>query len=364
MNKVAPLHYRADIDGLRAVAVIPVVLFHAGVPGFGGGFVGVDIFFVISGFLITSIIASEIDTGRFSIARFYQRRIRRIFPALIVVMAFSILAGFLLLTPGDLLTLGESVIATSLFVSNIFFWQHASYFAAPLHENPLLHTWSLSIEEQFYLFYPLFLYVISRLWRPGRNILVLLGCLASFGLCAVLVYYKQSAAFYLGPTRAWELLVGGLIALGAIPRARSPLTANGTAVAGLVLIGLSVFFYSATTRFPGLTALPPVLGAALIIWGGQHQNTIVHRLLSTDPFTLVGKASYSLYLWHFPLFAFSSYVKVKELGAVPIVALCALSFLLSLVSLYFVERPVPLRGRIGRDQTTGRAVRQRDDHSS
>jgi peptidoglycan/LPS O-acetylase OafA/YrhL len=352
MKKTAPLHYRADIDGLRAVAVVPVVLFHAGVPGFGGGFIGVDIFFVISGFLISSIIASEIDAGKFSIARFYQRRIRRIFPALIAVIAFSFFAGFLLLTPSDLLTLGESIVATSLFVSNVFFWQHANYFSAPLHENPLLHTWSLSIEEQFYLFYPLFLVVVSKLVRPNRTILVCFICLMSFLLCAVVVYYKQSASFYMGPTRAWELLIGGLIALGTIPGPRTSLTSSVVAGTGVIFIGLSVFFYTATTRFPGLTALPPVLGAAFIIWSGQHQYTIIHRCLAAGPFTLVGKASYSLYLWHFPLFAFASYVQVKELGFISIIALCGLSFLLSLISLQFIERPF-------RSATESAAMRRR-----
>jgi peptidoglycan/LPS O-acetylase OafA/YrhL len=161
-NQLEQLRYRPDIDGLRAVAVIPVVLFHAGVGIFSGGYVGVDVFFVISGYLITSIIASELDKGSFSIPAFYQRRVRRIFPALVAVMLFCALVGYMILTPTDYQTLGKSVLAASFFVSNVFFWKEVGYFAAPASEMPLLHTWSLAIEEQFYLFFPVFLYLLSR----------------------------------------------------------------------------------------------------------------------------------------------------------------------------------------------------------
>jgi peptidoglycan/LPS O-acetylase OafA/YrhL len=207
------MRYRADIDGLRAVAVVPVVLFHAGSSIFRGGYIGVDVFFVISGYLITSVIKTEINSKTFSIAAFYQRRIRRIFPALVVVILFCLVAGFVLLTPADYLSLGKSAIATAFFVSNIFFWQQSNYFDTPATEKPLLHTWSLSIEEQFYLFYPWFIIFCSRFSQQFRNLTILIVCLLSFAASAMLVYVKPSATFYLGPTRAWELLFGGLIAL-------------------------------------------------------------------------------------------------------------------------------------------------------
>jgi peptidoglycan/LPS O-acetylase OafA/YrhL len=333
------VHYRADIDGLRAVAVVPVVLFHAGVTVFGGGYVGVDVFFVISGYLITSIIASEIDTNSFSIATFYQRRIRRIFPALVVVIAFCIFAGFVLLAPTDFVNLGKSILATAFFVSNIYFWRESGYFETPASERPLLHTWSLSIEEQFYVFFPLLLVLLSKYSRTFRVPILVAICLGSFALCAVLINYKPSATFYLGPMRAWELLFGCLIALGAVPISRSRLINLACALIGLALILFPIFFYTALTKFPGFAALPPVLGTGLLIWSGLGQQTSAHQVLSTAPFVAVGKASYSLYLWHFPILAFLKYVTLGELGPFAIAAACMLSLALAFVSLEIVERP-------------------------
>jgi peptidoglycan/LPS O-acetylase OafA/YrhL len=331
--------YRADIDGLRAIAVVPVVLFHAGVSGFSGGFVGVDIFFVISGYLITSIISLEIDDKRFSIFSFYRRRIRRIFPALIVVVSFCIIAGYILLTPNDYESLGQSVIATALFISNLFFWQHTNYFEAPVSENPLLHTWSLAIEEQFYLFYPFILILISTYIRTARTVVIASFGLVSFIVCALMVNYKPSATFYLGPTRVWELFIGGLIALGAMPRITSLIFASVIAISGLSLIIFSVLFYSQSTRFPGLTALAPVLGATFLIWSGMNRRTFIHYLLATRPLKEVGKASYSLYLWHFPLIAFASYSVIGAPSLVVRISLCIAAVVISFISLRFVEQP-------------------------
>jgi len=330
--------YRADIDGLRAVAVIPVVLFHVGAPVFPGGFVGVDVFFVISGYLITSIILPDVDKGQFSIAAFYQRRVRRIFPALIAVILFCTVVGFVLLTPSDYRTLGQSIVATTFFVSNIFFWRQANYFAAPASENPLLHTWSLSIEEQFYLFYPLLLVFISR-QRGTRIAIISIACLLSFSAGAVLVFFKPSATFYLSPMRAWELLVGGLIAMAGPASQQKRYLSHYGALMGVALIGCSMLVYSSSMKFPGAAALLPVLGTALIIWSGQREPTVVHKFLALSPLTAVGRASYSLYLWHFPLIAFASYVELTGLNWRTKAAICVTSVIISFLSLLYVELP-------------------------
>jgi peptidoglycan/LPS O-acetylase OafA/YrhL len=355
-KKVEQLHYRPDIDGLRAVAVIPVVLFHAGVPIFGGGYVGVDVFFVISGYLITSIIAAEIDRGSFSIFGFYQRRIRRIFPVLVVVMSFCVAVGYLIFAPSDFQSLGKSVLAASLFVSNIFFWKEVGYFEAPASEKPLLHTWSLAIEEQFYLFFPVFLYLLSRHFRRIRTPATVAICLLSFMAATILVNYHPSATFFLGFSRAWELLVGCLLALGVVRPLRNPIANSAAAFVGLVLVVAPIFLYSSLTRFPGASALPPVIGTALLILSGQTNPTRVHFVLSTSPFTAVGKASYSLYLWHYPLLAFGKYVTLGKPDGDAIAVICLVSIIISFLSLQFVERPfrAPSRSfRIGRTITVG-----------
>jgi peptidoglycan/LPS O-acetylase OafA/YrhL len=332
--------YRADIDGLRAIAVSAVVLFHAGVPGFGGGFTGVDIFFVISGYLITALILPDIDARCFSITAFYQRRIRRIFPALIVVIAFCIAVGYFLLAPSDYQTFGQSVVATGAFVSNIFFWQKTSYFGAPASENPLLHTWSLSIEEQFYLFYPMFLVLISKGSRNMRTAAVLSVCLISFIACVGLIFYKPSATFFLGPTRAWELLVGGIIALGLIPRCEHRAFNLAASLVGLICIIYGIVFYSSSVRYPGYAALAPVVGAALLIWSGQtEKKATVHQFLATAPFVALGQASYSLYLWHFPLFAYFEYATLGKIGSGTTAEVCAFSLIAAFLSLRLIERP-------------------------
>jgi len=333
------MRYRADIDGLRALAVISVVLFHAGAPWFQGGYVGVDVFFVISGYLITSIIVAELDTKSFSLISFYQRRIRRIFPTLIVVLAFCLVIGFALLTPADYQTLGQSTGAAALFVSNIFFLKQASYFDVAAAEKPLLHTWSLAIEEQYYLFYPPILIALTSVSSRTRGPAILLGGLVSFAFCAVTIYVKPSATFYLAPTRVWELLFGGLISLNWVPLSNSRTINRSAALFGLACILIPVFLYTPTTRFPGITALPPVIGTILLIWSGFNHQTLVHSWLSTRPMRTVGKASYSLYLWHYPLLAFAGYMTLRGLGPVAAAAVCLLAFAVSILSLRFVEKP-------------------------
>ncbi len=334
----AYLRYRPDIDGLRAIAVVAVVLFHGGVPGIDGGFVGVDVFFVISGYLITSIILPDIEARTFSLARFYQRRVRRIFPALIMVVAASLLAGLVLLAPADYKTLGERVIAASLFVSNVFFWKQVSYFAGPASENPLLHTWSLSIEEQFYLFYPLFLIIVSRFGRTIRATAMIAGLSLSLAACCVMIAYQPSATFFLGPTRAWELLTGGIIAAGIVPQSRPELS-SVAGIIGLVLICSSIIVLTPAVPYPGYAAVLPVSGTALLLWSGQHGSSPAHRLLSTLPFLVIGRASYSFYLWHFPFFAFYEYVALGKPDWAHSALIISASYITAEISLRHIENP-------------------------
>ncbi|RMH46375.1 MAG: acyltransferase [Alphaproteobacteria bacterium] len=252
--------YRADIDGLRALAVLPVVLFHAGVPGFSGGYVGVDVFFVISGYLITGILAAETSAGRLSILGFYERRVRRILPALIAVCAVTAAAALAVMMPQDLREFGRSLAGAMLFFSNFVFAAGAGYFDAPAETKPLLHTWSLSIEEQFYLIFPWVMLWLRGRWRRPV-LLALLG--ASLAASIAGVRFDPENAFFMPHLRAWELLLGGLIALGWPPAA--PRLAPALGLAGLALVLGPVFLYDRATPFPGLAALAPCIGAGLVI---------------------------------------------------------------------------------------------------
>lgn len=340
----AVLKYRPDIDGLRAVAVLPVVLFHAGVSLFGGGFVGVDVFFVISGFLITGIIIGDIEQERYSVARFYERRIRRIAPAYLVTVALTLAVALFVMLPDDLAELGDSAFWSALMASNVFFWaQSNEYFNGADDLKPLLHTWSLSIEEQFYLLFPIVLLVLRRLgvWRHAP-ILCALAALVSLGLSIYGTAYTPVASFYLLPTRAWELLVGSLLAFGLFPASGRRL-AGWEALAGLALILGSACLYTATTPFPGLAALPPVVGAALIIHSGlgspaEERSSVVTRLLASPPLRFIGLISYSLYLLHWPIVVFMKYY-FFEIDAYQQIFIVAASILLAFLSWKFVEQP-------------------------
>ena len=337
------MKYRSDIDGLRAVAVVPVVLFHARVPMFGGGFVGVDVFFVISGYLITSLIASEMAAGHFSFMDFYERQIRRIFPALFAVMSFCAVFGWFIMTPDDYKRLGQSIIATTLFVSNILFWSQAGYFDTPAAEKPLLHTWSLAVEEQFYATFPLYLFMVARFFPRHRLAITGVATLASFLLAVWAVHPYPGATFYFGPTRAWELLLGALLAMGAVPSIEGRSLRNAAAFAGVGLIAVAIFGYSKDTTFPGFAATLPTLGAVLIIWSGTNAATPVSGLLSTRPLVFIGKLSYSWYLWHFCLLAFGNYLTVAGLGTLEAIIVVLASLLLSVVSWRYIEQPVRRR---------------------
>ncbi|WP_337245964.1 acyltransferase family protein [Luteimonas sp. gir] len=300
---MASQKYRPDIDGLRSLAILPVLLYHAGFPGFSGGFVGVDVFFVISGYLITSILIREFAEETYSVFSFYERRIRRIFPALLTVLAFVLAASPIFLLPSEFLSLGRDTVSALFFVANINFWRQSGYFAADAEAKPLLHMWSLGVEEQFYLIAPLLLFLVLRYAPRYGLLLVGAGLLASWALCVYLTPSKPSGSFYLLPTRAWELLAGAWLALLMIGRTSSPNAMpwrdNALGLIGLFLILFPVFTYSKNTVFPGYAATVPVLGAALLIFSGQHSWT--GRFLSLRPLVLIGLISYSLYLWHWPL---------------------------------------------------------------
>jgi peptidoglycan/LPS O-acetylase OafA/YrhL len=333
------LKYRAEIDGLRAIAVLPVVFFHAGFSQVSGGFVGVDVFFVISGFLITRILIDELDADRFSIVAFYERRARRILPALFVVAASCIPAAWLLLTPSEMKRFADSLAAVSVFSSNILFWRESGYFDTAAELKPLLHTWSLAVEEQFYVAYPAFLFVI---YRKGRGFIVptlLALFVASLFLAEFFVREKPSAAFYLIPTRGWELLLGAVCTLG-LRREHGAGTRldNVLSAAGLVMIGLAVFAFDESTPTPSLYTLIPTLGAGLVLLCAKP-NTLAGSLLSWGPVVGIGLISYSTYLWHQPVLVFLRYATQGAFEAAARLAAIAATLGLGYASWRFVEAP-------------------------
>lgn len=328
--------YRPEIDGLRTIAVLPVILFHAGISVFSGGFVGVDVFFVISGYLITGIILRELGEGRFSVLRFYERRARRILPALFVVVLSTIPFMFAWATPPQFEAFSKSVLSVALFASNILFWRESDYFGPASEEKPLLHTWSLAVEEQYYVIFPLLLLLGWRLGRHRLAMFVLAGALASLLLSEWASRALPSANFYLLPTRAWELLAGALCAflsVGAAQR-RSGLLA----ALGLAMILLAVFAFDGSTPFPSVYALLPVVGACLVILFAAP-GTAVARLLSSAPFVGIGLISYSAYLWHQPILALIRIRSPLEPTPALLGGAVLLTFVLAYLSWRFVEQP-------------------------
>jgi peptidoglycan/LPS O-acetylase OafA/YrhL len=344
---VVILRYRADVDGLRAIAVLPVVLFHAGIQTVSGGYVGVDIFFVISGYLISSLLLEEIRSGTFSIIAFYDRRIRRIFPALFLVLLISALAAAWLQAPADFKQFGQSVVATSLFSSNLFFWWKIGYFDTASDTKLLLHTWSLGVEEQFYIIFPVLLFLLFR-WNSNKTkYYLLLVCLVSFCLSIVCVRVYPSAGFYLAPARAWELLMGSLVAFELFPSVRTYFLREVCAALGLVLILFSVFTYTPNTAFPGLGALPPCVGAALIIHSGASGHSSTRYILSSRPIVFIGLISYSLYLWHWPLIVLSRQYSIEAISGGEIAGIVCASLLIASISWRYIEQPFRCRRSIG-----------------
>jgi peptidoglycan/LPS O-acetylase OafA/YrhL len=334
--------YRPDIDGLRAIAVLGVVLFHAGL-GIPGGYVGVDIFFVISGFLITSILLKDLRRGTFSFFGFWERRARRILPALTVVVLAIVIAGWFLMLPADYEALGRQIIALVALSSNIQFWRETGYFAAASEEKPMLHTWSLSLEEQFYLFLPILLFLLFRFRKSAWIAPTLIaGSVISFALSIYGSYRNPASTFFLLPTRAWELATGSLLAF-ANPLSRCRLR-SAMAWTGLAAILLPFFFYHPGMRFPGLSAVPPVAGATLLIWCGMRKHPeeplpLPGKFLTTRPLVWIGLISYSLYLWHWPLFAYEHYLGTSPASLTLRLSLIVAAFILAALSLRFIERP-------------------------
>lgn len=316
--------------------------YHAGFSQTPGGFVGVDVFFVISGFLICGIIRDELAKGRFSLLDFYERRARRILPALFAVLAATSVAAAFILAPIEVVRYGQSLAAAVLSVSNFFFGLTFDYFDAGAHSAPLLHTWSLAVEEQFYLIVPLLLVFLAR--RSRRSMVVGLSAIAlvSFAWSIWGVHNQPTVTFYLLHTRAWELAVGALLAIAPIPNIQARVLRETIAVAGLAAITCAVLFFSKETPFPGLAALAPCLGAAALIYVGAGGQTVVGRLLSNPGAVFVGLISYSLYLWHWPVIVLSRAGLLIGDGWDPKLeklALVAISLGLAVASWWWVERP-------------------------
>jgi peptidoglycan/LPS O-acetylase OafA/YrhL len=344
------MEYRKEIDGLRALAVVPVIFFHAGISKFSGGFVGVDVFFVISGFLITSIILAELDAGRFSIANFYERRARRILPALFVVMLVCLPLAWKFLLPQEMDDFAQSVLAVPAFASNILFWRTSGYFSPAAELKPLLHTWSLAVEEQYYVIFPLLLMVFWRL-NKRRIMAVLIGILiASLALAEYAVVVEPDAAFYMLPTRGWELLIGALVALFfAIKKnVQIPKMLNECLSAfGIALILYAIFCFSKSTRSPSLLTLIPTAGAAFIIIASR-KPTVAGNVLGCRLMVGIGLISYSAYLWHQPMLAFAKHASLGEPSQIVLGLLACSSFVLAYLTWKYVETPFRDKRRFDR----------------
>jgi peptidoglycan/LPS O-acetylase OafA/YrhL len=331
--------YRADVDGLRAVAILAVVLFHAHAPMFGGGFVGVDIFFVISGFLIGGIVFRDVDRERFSFATFYARRAKRILPALIAMSLAVTAIAVVLLRPDELADFAKADAAALVGSANIRFWALEHYFHSDWQTNPLVMTWSLGVEEQFYLFLPPLMLLVHRL-APRSMALVILGLsLLSFALSVHWTKSAPNAAFYLLPGRAWELGVGVLVALWqerTRNRMRRPVAQILSLIATLAMLAPIVLF-DEHTRFPGFAAMLPVLGTAVLI--ATEPSTINRAVLASPPMRFIGLISYSWYLWHWPLMVFAAIALGQPLSPAMTAWVVALSFVVGVASWRFVEMP-------------------------
>ena len=330
------MKYRPEIDGVRALAVIPVILFHAGFELFSGGFVGVDVFFVISGYLITTILITDIENKRFSLVNFYERRARRILPALFFVMLVCIPFAWMWMLPNQIKDFSQSLVAVSLFASNILFWRESGYFETAAELKPLLHTWSLAVEEQYYLLFPIFLVLA---WRFGKNKVFWMIVVMS----AISLFFSEyswrkhpTANFYLAPTRAWELFAGSIAAF--MVQKNGVQKDNFRALLGLAAIIFPIFVYDESTPFPSLYTLVPVMGVTLIILYADKQ-TLAAQILSTKAFVGLGLISYSAYLWHQPLFAFARIRMFEHPSNTVMSILCFTSIGLAYFSWRFVERP-------------------------
>ncbi len=338
------LDYRPAIDGIRAVAVVAVILYHLDPHILTGGFIAVDLFYVISGFLITRIIVRDMHMRNFSLRVFIVRRFRRIFPALLATVAITFIVACFVMPPPDLKRTAVSAAAAVLSVSNLYFWHSAGYFDADAITKPLLHTWSLGVEEQFYLIWPLLMLAVWRLFgkRFGTTMAVLF--VTSLLASQFVLINHPNAAFYLMPLRIFEFAIGAGLAVVAVPAA-TRLTANLAYLAGISLIVGPVILYTTATPFPGFAVVLPCVGAALLIWGADASDLAV--ILSNRPTRFVGKISYSLYLVHFPVVVLFRFMHAGPLTGLDMVGLAAVTFVLGLALYYSVERPFR-QGLIGK----------------
>lgn len=348
------MKYRAEIDGLRTIAIIPVILFHAGFKWFSGGFVGVDVFFVISGYLITTIILTEKEQGIFSLVNFYERRARRILPALFFVMLISLPFAWMWLQTDEMIGFSKSLVGVSIFSSNILFWSETGYWGTANELKPLLHTWSLSVEEQYYILFPLYLMVMWRFrkrWILGSFMVI---AAISLGIAQWGSNNFPVANFFLLPSRAWELALGASIAFYFLYRKQGIRTLmphkiidESLSLLGLLMIAYAVFAFDGTVPFPGFYALIPTVGAGLIILFSSG-NTLVGRLLGTQLFVSLGLISYSTYLWHQPLFSFARNRSLMEPSALTYAGLAVLSIIFGYLSWRYIEKPFRKAGVFSR----------------
>lgn len=331
------MKYRAEIDGLRALAILPVVFFHADISLFSGGYVGVDVFFVISGFLITRILVDELNSDRLSIAGFYERRARRILPALFVMVALTVPAAWIWLPPSEMTRFSDSLFSVALFSSNILFWRQSGYFDTAAELKPLLHTWSLAVEEQYYILFPMLLALIYRIGKRWLVPVLLFLFLLSLGLAEILVYQKPGAAFFLLPTRGWELLLGALCTLCGTSQA-SAARSNFLSAVGLGMIGVAVVFFDRATPTPSLFTLLPTLGAALILLYARR-DSLAGLILTNRYIVGIGLISYSTYLWHQPVLVFLRYGTVGPVGIQEKWMAIIAAFALGYLSWRYIETP-------------------------
>ena len=330
------MKYRSEIDGLRALAVLPVIFYHAGFDLFSGGFVGVDVFFVISGYLITSIIVEELQQNEFSLTYFYERRARRILPALFFVMLISIYFAWNWMQPMQMKNFSQSLVAVSLFASNILFWLESGYFEEISEEKPLLHTWSLAVEEQYYLFFPIFLIFIWKFERKKIIFIIFTILIISLLLSEYAWRYNKVANFYLTPFRIWELFFGSITAI--IIKDKTLKNNNFLSFIGLFAILFSILFYDETIPFPSFYTLLPVVGSVLIIIYA-NDKTLVAKFLSIKPLVALGLISYSAYLWQQPIFSFAKIRLLDEPSKLSMLMLSILSLLLATVTWKYIEKP-------------------------
>lgn len=332
------LAYRYEIDGLRAIAVLAVVAFHLDTQ-ITGGYVGVDVFFVISGFLITSIIWKDCEQDKFGFSTFYLKRIRRLFPALFAMLLICSIVVMSLGLGREIEMYGKSAISSILYISNFFFLSQNDYFASDLKVNPLLHTWSLSVEEQFYLVFPALLYFLHKYQKARATVAIGIVAIISLVLSESLLYIDKPTAFFISPSRFWQFLTGSLLALTSTQIRINRTISELIALTGLGLLLASCLWYSDYTSFPGINALLPTAGAAMLILGARAPSTMSNRLLSSTPARFFGDISYSLYLWHWPIIVFYKLYVNPELDPVTTVGLFIASVIVGYLNWKYVELP-------------------------